>query len=228
MPQPLRCLTRPALLGALVLQAASCHEGGLTEPARDAALQAQFGASAGRVSTVHATLLADPSVVVGRSTLIRTAGGVRARFSTSQLTPGTATTFWMVVFNHPEFCSDGVCGSNDLFTPGVETDLLFTDGKFVGPSGRNTYSGQRLVGDASGSVMPIFGFPAPGILNAAKAEIHLVVRNHGPIVPEIAKDMISSFGGGCAGLNPELGTPGPNTCANVQAGVHPPLGIGRE
>lgn len=218
-----RCnlVTRLPLLAAVVL-AAACHDAGVTAPDGDAGLEAQFHSLAATVSSVPVALLADPTVIVGRSTLVRLPGGVQARLATSELAPGTATTVWMVVFNHPEFCSDGVCGSDDLFTPGVETDLLFTDGGFVGPSGRATYGGRRAVGDASGSVMPVFGFPAPGILNTAEAEIHLVVRNHGPIVPGLAKEMITSFGGGCAGLNPALGTPGPNTCGNVHAAVFLP------
>jgi len=57
--------------------------------------------------------------------------------------------------------------------------------------GRLTVSASLAEGDVPGIV---FG---PGLLDAQTAEIHLVVRTHGPAVDDVFADQVSTFGGGC-------------------------------
>lgn len=85
------------------------------------------------------------------------------------------------------------------------------------------YVADRKVGDASGSIGPVFkGIPAVGIEDAFKAEIHLVLRSHGELLPDHIQEMVSTFNAGCLDQSPELGTPGPNTCTNIQSSAHKP------
>jgi len=67
-----------------------------------------------------------------------------------------------------------------------------------------------------------------GFTNPTGAEIHLVINDHGPLIPEMADTMLNSYRGGCTdeslpGSFPETakadGEPGPNTCALVQATI---------
>lgn len=59
-----------------------------------------------------------------------------------------------------------------------------------------------------------------GLTNPMGADIHLIVRDHGPIIPELLHEQISTFGGGCINAPPGTGKPGPNTCEDLQFSVH--------
>jgi hypothetical protein len=61
------------------------------------------------------------------------------------------------------------------------------------------------------------------------AEIHLVINDHGPMIPEFMPGMIHTYRGGCADSSPfpaifpatalADGVVGPNTCRLYQAAV---------
>ena len=164
---------------------------------------------------------------VGRSRMLRLDNGVLATIRTSQLEPGTATTLWMVVFNAPEHCSDGVCGSDDLRNPEARADLIWVDGQVIGPSGRARYFLWRRTGALHGSINePLLGKPALGMEEAHDAEIHYVVRTHGPVIDGFEYEMTHTFNGCCqlGSLpdDPRLGPVGPNTCKNLQFAIHLP------
>lgn len=162
---------------------------------------------------------------VGSSHLVRTDGGVTVELNTTELAPGAAVTLWIVIFNNPSACATNPCTATDLFVSAVEADALYAAGAVVGAAGRATFAGRRNVGDTSGSLLAILtGAATPGLLDARTAEIHFVVRSHGPVIPELMPEMIQTFGAGCLGV-PEsgvLGTPGPNECADVQFAIHQP------
>jgi hypothetical protein len=57
------------------------------------------------------------------------------------------------------------------------------------------------------------------------AEIHFIVRGHGPLIPGRVREMISTVFGACDDAPPgipELGLPGPNACADLQVAMHVP------
>ena len=63
------------------------------------------------------------------------------------------------------------------------------------------------------------------------AEYHLVIHDHGPLIPEIAADMLSSYRGGCTleSVPPHYpesartdGEGGPNTCVSRQVALFVP------
>jgi hypothetical protein len=66
-----------------------------------------------------------------------------------------------------------------------------------------------------------------GLTDAKKAEVHLVVRDHGPALPGMIEPQVTTFGGGCT---PEteptgVGPFGPNACTDVQFAAHVPSKI---
>lgn len=167
---------------------------------------------------------------VGTSKLVRTKDGISFVLGTTELVHGTVVTLWMVIFNKPENCSGG-CGADDLGNPDVVTDVVYASGRVIGSSGKANYAGHRQAGDNSGSIFPAWlGLPSPGLLDAQAAEIHSVVRSHGPKIPELTGEMLHSFNAGCGPISDpsfppipeELGTYGPNTCEDIQFAVHLP------
>ena len=156
------------------------------------------------------------SIIPGSSSLlIRNDGGVTATLHTSGLTAGNVYTMSFVVFNNPSACLGPAppdappgarCGSGDLGRVGVNSSVMYAAGHVVGDGNADNFAGRRGVGDTDGVIA------GSGLLNPRGAEIHVVVRNHGPAIPGLIDEQISSFNGGCP----------PNSCANVQASVHIP------
>ena len=154
------------------------------------------------------------------SKVFRGRRGALALLRTRDLEPG-AYTMWMVVFNQPDACATTPCGETDV-APGTdaEVDVLFLGNRVVGRSGRATMFGFRRVGDISRSVFDALGAPAPGLVNPKGAEIHLIVRYHGPLIPGQVRAQLQTFEGGCT---PEsslgLGD-GPFPCFDPQFSIH--------
>jgi hypothetical protein len=141
------------------------------------------------------------------SKLIRTDFGLAMTLRTLELEPGHAYTIWWVVFNRPEACSGGPtegplvgmfeCGETDLGNPDVELTLAVASGNVAGASGRGNFGSFLRVGDARdviGQGAPLFSGP---LTNPRGAEVHLVVRDHGPLNLAWMPDQIRTFGGGC-------------------------------
>lgn len=126
-----------------------------------------------------------------------------------------AFTLWWVIFNQPENCFDG-CGEDDLANPAAEPSVVYASGQVARLGGRVQLVAS-LYEQANGYVDEVIG--GPGLLDAAGAEIHAIVRSHGPADLAIYKDQISQFvDPGCSDVG------GPNTCVDIQFAVHPPDG----
>ncbi len=142
-------------------------------------------------SAVH--LFSDGSAVAGAwSTLVRNQAGVSMTIHTTGLTARDAVTVWWVVFNNPSACASGVpgiarCGEGDLFAAAVNASVLYATGHVIGGHGIGDYGAHLALGDASGA---LFG---PGLVDPLGADIHLVVRTHGPASPGVVDDQIHSF-----------------------------------
>lgn len=130
----------------------------------------------------------------GTSVIRRSAGGIRARLTTDGLVPGDAYTVWAVVFNHPAGC-DGECDGADLSNPDAEAVSLLGAGG-VAQSTRRTFTVRIETGAE--------------LTNPAGAEVHLIVRTHGPAIPGLVGEQTSTLNGGCP----------PNTCANILMAKH--------
>lgn len=172
------------------------------------------------------TAYSEMAVVEGSSaSLTRMEHGLYADIETSGLTAGDAVTLLWVIFNDPAQCSDGACGGDDIFNmaegkvvpnpdgtapmnrAGIEAakvSLLRADGRVVGEDGTAALRGHLPIGDTSEAS---FG---PGLVDPEAAEVHLVIRSHGPIQPERSGEMLNTVNGGCAREWPNA------PCRNVQ------------
>jgi hypothetical protein len=140
----------------------------------------------------------DGSHVKGSSAkLTRGDGMVWLRVNTTELPPGTYTNWW-IIFNNPAECFEG-CDGNDLGNPAVMGSVFFATGGIVGENGVGHFRPAPLEeGDTSGGPgQHLFG---PGLLSAQDAEIHYVIRYHGPAgAGDLLTEQISTINGGCSG-----------------------------
>jgi len=163
---------------------------------------------AGHTATVNRFM--DGSPVAGAwSTLQTSERGAKMTLQTSGLTAGHSVTIWWVIFNEPSNCKDPhdgfACGPADLPVFGGDdsavTSVVYAAGHQIGGSGKATFSGALATGENSAA---LFG---PGLVNPTRAEIHLVVRDHGELSPQQRAEGIHNFGP-C------------NPCADIQFSAH--------
>jgi hypothetical protein len=158
------------------------------------------------------------------ASLVRNANGVSYHLSTTGLTPGNAYTLWFVVINNPAACMATPCAAPDFLTNAApDAQVRYAAGSVAGASGRGTFAGSVKEG-------PLSGWLADrSFHNVMGAEIHLVVNDHGPMLPAFMPGMIHTYRGGCADSSPfpavfpatalADGEVGPNTCRLYQAAV---------
>lgn len=144
---------------------------------------------------------------VGDARLARTDTGVSYNLRTTGLEKGHATSIWWVIFNNPEHCATTPCTVSDLFVPDVDPAVMAGGGNMVGASGNSAYAGHLNEGQITNE-HPLLQ-NGPGLVDARGAEIHLVVRSHGPVIPGLNHAMFNSFEVGCD----------VNDCADVQFAV---------
>ncbi len=138
------------------------------------------------------------------ATLDRREDNVEFNFNTT-LEPG-AYTVWGVIFNNPEFCVDG-CGADDVGILEVNASSFWATGAIVEDDNVGIFNaqlGENQVPTGEGQVL--FG---EGLTDSFDAEIHLVARTHGDVLPGQVEQQITTFNGGCP----------PNECLNVQFAV---------
>lgn len=170
-------------------------------------------------ASVHS--LPEGTGVPGASSwLARDDGGALMAMHTTGLEAGSAYTVWWVVFNRPEGCTTRPakpvrCGPGDLESPLAEASALFAAGGVAAGRGDAFFGGRLPVRDTSGCQPEL---PCrEGLTNPQGAEIHLVVRSHGPAVPEHVDVQMTTFDGGC-----HPGDANEGQCRNVQASAFPP------
>lgn len=162
------------------------------------------------------------------ATLTRRDDGVSWRFQTSRLQPGHAYTIWFVVLNDPDQCL-GVptCNAPDIVTRHLITDsqVTYGAGHVVGGSGQATFAASFQAGAIGG------WFEGGGLWDPRTADIHLVLNDHGPMLPAYMPGMTHTYRAGCTDASlPMLfhqgapaaiadGAPGPNTCVLYQTAV---------
>lgn len=117
--------------------------------------------------------------VVGSATLHRKKDRVTANIHTNGLTPGDAYTVWFIVFEAP-----------DKFV-----DALYATGGVVSDNGVANFTATLSEGDASGSIAT-----NTGLTDAEHQGVHMVIRSHGPAIPGMVDEQITTVGGGC-GIN---------------------------
>jgi hypothetical protein len=141
------------------------------------------------------------------SQLTRDRDSIFGIINTKGLNPGWVYTAWFGIFNNPDQCATRPCSGADFANPAVMGSRVNFGGRLIGADGAATYGGFLHVGDTTAA------FDGPGLLDPKHAEIHMVIRSHGPALMGAAfMDQLNIFNGGCP----------PNTCMNVQASVHDP------
>lgn len=165
---------------------------------------------------------------IGESTLHRNGNGITVNFKTNGLIPGHAYTLWWVIWNNPELCAGPVCGLDDFVNTNlVEVELLYASGSVAANNGKGNFSAHLKVGDTTESVNEyIFGLPSyGGLQDADAAEIHAVLRSHGPKIPGQVNEQINSYEGGCV-VNFDPFTEIPDEvgeCGDIIAAIHAPI-----
>jgi opacity protein-like surface antigen len=158
-----------------------------------------------------------------QATLNSNDSGATFQFQTLGLTAGNAYTAWWIIFNYPDECT-GPCDLGDLGNPNVSAEITYATGHVVGGSGEGNFGDHLSAGDTPG------GWFGNGFTNPTGAEIHVLVHDHGPIIPGLVDEMISTYRAGCMddgviNLNtiPSAGyydgTPGDNQCPTVQSAI---------
>lgn len=164
-------------------------------PADDSAALAWF--SHAGVESTDPAIGAIPQSV---STLTRSRHGMAATFASSGLDPDSAYTLWWVVFNRPEFCATAPCTAEDLGNPEVEAGFFGGSGALSDGTGRIRLSSRARIGRNPDHDEPDPALRA-GLVFPRRAEVHLVVRNHGPAenlaFAGLLEDALTTFRGGC-------------------------------
>ncbi len=162
-----------------------------------------------------------PGAVVGSSHLLRNGSGVTSTLHTTDVLPGHAFTLWWVVFNNPAACVDG-CNGPDLRNPEVMADVMYATGNISGDAGTLNFGAHLSVGDTSGSIIDdLFGLEPIGLIDPMGAEIHQIIRSHGPAIPGQVSEQITTFNGGCTIILPRPEIPDEEgECVDIQFAVH--------
>lgn len=157
---------------------------------------------------------ANPPIQVGSAaTLYRTKQNLEMRVAASGLAANSAFSVWWVVFNNPAGCLNG-CGGDDVAAGRGGRSVFYAAGFVTGDDGTANVSASIDAGPLPAGIDIEFGDGlASG--NGFDAEVHIVVRTHGPINPGQVHKQIGTFNEGC--------TPFPTSCANKQAAIFPPM-----
>ena len=154
--------------------------------------------------------------------LVRTNDGVFVTLHSSGFADGTVVTGWIAIFNRPQHCATQPCSPADFANPAVGGSGYNFGGRSIGPDGSISLGAFRAVDDATGAGTPVNPMPPVPLLDPYSAEIHIVLRSHGPAVGDPLQ--FTTFNGGCP-PNP-AGMPGVVSpavgCVNAHASVHMP------
>lgn len=209
----------------LILVLTSCTEDGL----EDSIIESKK-ANKSTVDVTNAIL----GEVTGTSTLHRSNNGITVNYKTTGLTPGYAYTLWIVIWNSPGNCATpNQCNDGDFgIADQVEVELLYGGGHVVGNNGIGNFSAHLNEDDVSGSINYLFGLPPAGGLqsgNSLGAEVHFVLRSHGPSIPGMVNEQIGGYLGGCPqtfpyGFAPFTEIPDEvGECGDIEFAIHAPV-----
>jgi len=169
----------------------------------------------------------------GTSRIVRTDNGVGGNIKVhlgndSGSAKGLAITLWIVIFNNPDICvyGPGFCGDDaDFANPDVMPDVVYGGGNVVGASEKARIGFHYKAGNNAGSIADLFGLPLDadgnsfGLIYPRSAEVHYVIRLHGPKNPAAMPEQIQSYGGGCTTGFPPFGWPSPENSGDLYLGL---------
>jgi len=156
-----------------------------------------------------------------QSRLARHEHKVKAKVKTRELSPGNAYTVWLVIFNTPEGCQTSPCGEADIGYGPATSSVIWSGASGVArPNGKLKTKGVLRVGNPAGyqQLLADLGAPDPGFLDADDAEIHFVIRDHGPVTGN--PDQLTTFEGDCTAASSFGLGAGTYECVDVQFSIH--------
>ncbi|MCI0434117.1 MAG: hypothetical protein L0271_10855 [Gemmatimonadetes bacterium] len=225
-------MTRALLPAGSALLLAACADHPTAPPAGSfhAAPAAAVNAAQHTSAMVRTHPSLGPAVPIpgAIATLVSNVNGVSVRLQTGNLDPGNAYTVWWVKIDAPENCATIPCGGADVLGNSaiVSSNVAYAAGHVAGGGGMATFGAHFSTGEIPG------GWFDNEFVNPMGAEIHLVVMDHGPAVPGLVSNQISTLRGGCSDESvntPPIsgfpavakadGIPGPNTCRLVQLAI---------
>ena len=168
-----------------------------------------------------------PGPIDGSQALLVTGpGGASMHLTSRGLTPGNAVTIWFVALQNPQLCKKNPCTPVEAMgMPEMESVAVNGGGTVVAKDGTVEVSAHLPAGEVPTSLFDT-DFVSP-----ETAEYHLVIHDHGPLIPDLAADMLSSYRGGCTleSVPPHYpdtartdGEGGPNTCVSRQVALFVP------
>ncbi len=176
--------------------------------------------------------LVNGGVEVGKSLLLRKKGKGVAMALKTHMIADHAATIWWIIWNSPENCATTPCGlTNADFDNagtgpgGTALSMMYAAGNIIRHSGVGTFHGYLKEGVIQGSINDQVGVPDLPLLDAKKAEIHLVVRSHGPRIPGMEGVQTGSYFGGCTTNFPptfETTPTNPGECGDIHVSEHLP------
>jgi hypothetical protein len=127
------------------------------------------------------------------------------------------------VITNPAACANSPCTAPDIFNAATLSQVRYAAGNVTGGSGRSTFAGAVSVGTLSGWLADRAFDDPMGV------EVHLVVNDHGPMIPAYMPGMIHTYRAGCSDASPfpaifpatalADGAAGPNTCRLAQVAI---------
>ena len=125
---------------------------------------------------------AEPTIAPGATILIRDLKNrvVTATLTSAALEAHTAYSIWWVIFNRPQNCAaPWQCGSGDLGNSAVRPSVFWAGGLLADGDGYGNTQIELVQGRTD---RELFGpMKDTGLRNITNAEIHLVLRTHGPV-----------------------------------------------
>lgn len=153
--------------------------------------------------------------------------GAAMAIKSSGLTPGDVVTVWWVIIQNPDICKGEICTPLETMADGNVSDSVVSlaSSGVVADDGTISLASYLPKGEVDGN------FFQTTFHNPEGAEYHLPIHNHGPLDPNIAQEMLSSFRAGCTDESlpdyyPQTalndGTAGSFDCKTVQVAQFPP------
>lgn len=168
-----------------------------------------------------------PGPIEGTTAVLETGPfGAAMAIKSSGLTPGDVVTIWWVAIQNHQNCNANPCTPQEAMGNGMENDVVVSlaAGGVVALDGTISLASYLPAGDVDGN------FFNTTLHSPETAEYHLPMHNHGPLDPDIAQDMLTSFRAGCADESlpayyPETalmdGAQGEFDCKTIQAALFP-------
>ena len=149
----------------------------------------------------HADVLIMNPQERGTSDLVRTVDGLSMNIDTVDLPIGSYT-MWLSIYNNPDQCSNGDCqplvdtGAGGIPNP-AEGSILWLTAGYVGPDRMGHFSSRVGLGEEGAPGVIVMG---SGVTNPMGAELHLILRYHGPTMwddMEMLSAQATQLHGGC-------------------------------